>query len=176
MPDTKSPGDPESPEPKKGGPKRLVMIAALCVGLLGGGYVLGGKMSSPSVAADDGTTDSAEPGADPDADTESESEEHDSEVGVVVDLEAVNINLADNHYLRVAISLGLSPEVELEEPEEFHTAPASDLLLDAFSGRSIDELATPTGRDGARQELLSAIEEHYHGEVTAVFFTEFVMQ
>ncbi len=182
MPDTKSPGDSESPEAKKGGPKRLVMIAALCVGLLGGGYVLGGKMSAPSAAADGGT---GEPGAEESSDGEAE-EDHSAEVGEVIDLEPVNINLADNHYLRIAISIGLSADDGSEkkgkikrkeaEPVPFQTAPARDSLLKVFSGRSMEELTTPEGRDEARNELLALMTEQYHGEVAAVFFTEFVMQ
>ncbi len=173
MPDTKSPGDNESPEAKKGGPKRLVMIAALCVGLLGGGYVLGGKMGAPAAVADDGTAES-------DPDEESEESKDGAEVGLVIDLEPVNVNLADNHYLRVAISLGLAPDDGAGghggEDEEFKTAPASDLLLNVFSGRLMEDLATPEGRDEARLKLLADMDEPYHGEVTAVFFTEFVMQ
>ena len=149
------------------------MIAALCVGLLGGGYVLGGKMSAPAAAvADDGTAESTH---------EEESEESKgAEVGEVIDLEAVNVNLADNHYLRVAISIGLAPAEEGgghgEEEEVFKTAPASDLLLSVFSGRLMEDLATPEGRDEARLKLLADMHEAYHGEVTAVYFTEFVMQ
>lgn len=181
MPDTKSPGDIESPEAKKGGPKRLVVIVALCVGLLGGGYVLGGKMGAPSAAADTPTAEAGD-------ESEPTEEEASAEVGEVIDLEPVNINLAENHYLRVAISIGLSAdedhgaekktkkkEAEAEGPT-FHTAPASDLLLKVFSGRSMAELATPEGRDAARQELLTLMIEQYDGQVVAVFFTEFVMQ
>ncbi|WP_420452474.1 flagellar basal body-associated FliL family protein [Ilumatobacter sp.] len=167
MPDTKSPTDEEAP--KKGGPKKLAVIAVLCVGLLGGGYVLGGKSSAPASAADGGAgTETAE--------TETGDEEGSSEIGLVIDLEPVNINLADDHYLRVAISLGLSADVELHGEDEFHTAPAQDVLLSTFSGASIEQLATPEGRDSARHHLLEAVEEHYHGEVAAVYFTEFVMQ
>ena len=173
MPDTKSPGDNESSETKKGGPKRLVMIAALCVGLLGGGYVLGGKMGAPSAAAADGTAES-------NLDEATEEDAAETEVGQVIDLEPININLADNHYLRVAISLGLSADEagggHGGEDEEFKTAPASDLLLSVFSGRLMEELTTPEGRDEARLELLTHMDEQYHGSVVAVFFTEFVMQ
>lgn len=172
MPDTKSPGDNESSETKKGGPKRLVMIAALCVGLLGGGYVLGGKMGAPAAVADDGTAEST-----PDEESE---ESKGAEVGEVIDLEAVNVNLADNHYLRVAISIGLAPADggggHGGDDEEFKTAPASDLLLSVFSGRLMEDLATPEGRDEARLKLLADMHDPYHGEVTAVYFTEFVMQ
>ena len=176
MPDTTSPADDPS-EKKKGGPKRLITIGALCVGLLGGGYVLGGRLGSPPASADDGSAASAEgQGASGEEGGEDHDGEHAAEIGHVVDLEAVNINLAGDHYLRVAISLGLSPDVELEEPEEFHTAPASDVLLSTFSGATIEELSTAAGRDEARTRLLEQIEEQYHGEVAAVFFTEFVMQ
>jgi len=161
MPDTKSPKE-ESNSESKGGAKRLVMVAVLCVALLGAGFVLGSKMSAPAEAAE--------------ASEDAEEEDDSYEVGYIVDLDAVNINLSDDHYLRVSISLGLSPKVKLKKPEEFHTAPASDLALAAFSGRTIEELETHDGREAIRTELLEKLDDHYHGEVVSLYFTEFVMQ
>lgn len=166
MPDKKSSGGKSDEAEKKGGPGMPVIIG-LCVVLLGGGYFLGGMMGGSAAAEETAAEGVVE-------------EETEPEVGKVIDMEAVNINLADNHYLRVAVSIGLDSHVELVDSHgketELFTAPASDLVLNQFLGASIEELATAEGRDHAREELLEHISERYDGAVVAVYFTEFVMQ
>lgn len=107
----------------------------------------------------------------------------------------MNVNLADGHYLRVAVSLGLvdhlaegeqaaaesdgSHGAATEETEQssFPTAPAADLVLSTFAGREVDQLSDPGGREAARHDLLERIHEYYGEEqVLTVYFTEFVMQ
>ena len=109
------------------------------------------------------------------------------EFSEIVDLPAININLADGHYLRVAVSLGLhAPEEEAvaaehgaaeatDEPS-IPIAPAADLVVAIFSGRTMDSLATPEGREEAKALLTAQIVEHYGETVASVFLTEFVMQ
>lgn len=172
MPDKKS---PDNDEASGGGSKKLIVSAVLCVALLGVGYFLGGMMGG---GAAEETAAPAAGEADAEAAVEAAAETH--EVGAVVDLEAININLAENHYLRIAVSLGLHPDVKLDDGHGggggIHTAPAADLVLTTFSGRDIAELATPEGREEVRTELLEHLAEHYHGDVVSVYFTEFVMQ
>ncbi len=174
MPDTTSPGD--EPEPTgKAGPKKMILTVLLAVVLLGVGYVLGGKMGGGGGAAvaeeSTGSSESTE-GA------EDEAEEAEHHVGVVIDLDAVNVNLADGHYLRVAVSLGLSPDVDFGHgsADDFSVAAASDVVLHTFSGRGIDELATAEGREAARLELVEGLAPHYGEDVVFVYYTEFVMQ
>lgn len=165
MPDKKSSDEKE----KKGGIGMPVVIG-LCVVLLGAGYFVGGMMGGGSAAAEETAADET---------SEEESEEK-VKVGKIIDMEPVNINLAENHYLRLAVSIGLDYHVELVDSHgketEFFTAPASDLVLAQFVGASMEELATLEGRDSAREELLEALHEKYDGAVVAVYFTEFVMQ
>ena len=105
----------------------------------------------------------------------------------IVDLPAININLADGHYLRVAVSLGLHAVEAEAAAEEGHAtaeaedpsipiAPAADLVVANFSGRTMASLATPEGREEAKATLTAQIVEHYGATVATVFLTEFVMQ
>ncbi|MFN3255962.1 MAG: flagellar basal body-associated protein FliL [Ilumatobacter sp.] len=167
MPDKKSSGGKSDEEEKKGGLK-LPVVIGLCVVLLGAGYFVGGMMGG------------AAPAEETEAEAEATDEEAEIEVGKVIDMEAVNINLAEGHYLRVAVSLGLDHEVSLDDGHgkevEFKTAPAADLVLRQFVGASIEELSTIEGRDEAREALLEKVSEKYDGAVVAIYFTEFVMQ
>ncbi len=167
MPDKKSPDADE--ETSSGGSKKL-MVPILAVVLLAAGYLMGGKMGAGSASASD----------EGEAAAEAEDEHSEPHVGIIVNLDAVNINLADSRYLRVAISLGLHEDVSLDDGHgktaEFPTAAASDVLLRTFTGQTIDALSTEAGREQAREELLAGLEPHYGHDVVAVYFTEFVMQ
>jgi len=169
MPDTKS-SDAESThtEPKKG-VKRLLPAAVICIVMLGGGYFLGGKMSGAA----------APPVAEASAEAEVEPEEK-PELGHLETLDALNVNLADGHFLRVAVALEIGEheggDGHGKDEAEFPTAPAADIVLTTFSGRSMPELATHEGREAARQELFTAVEEKYGDKIVSLYFTEFVMQ
>ena len=153
---------------KSGGLLRTVVIVFLLIGIAGIGYVVGGRGSGAPAVSPDGTDAAAAAAGEIEAET--------PEKGPVIELEAVNINLAEGHYLRIAVALGLSAEVELKEPEEFDKAAASDVVLSTFSGMAMADLTAAPGRELAREHLLEALTPHYGDEVVHVYFTEFVMQ
>lgn len=168
MPDKKSSDDADN---KKGrGKNRMLIIGVLCVAIAAGGYVIGGRGSASA----------------PVEETAEEAEETEPTIAKIVELDAVNVNLADGHYLRIAVALGLSEEaLHADEDggghggsDEFHydTAPASDLVLQTFLGRHMDELATPEGRQHAREDLYHGLEQYYGEDIVTIFLTEFVMQ
>jgi flagellar protein FliL len=164
--------------PKKKGKGKLLLTIALCLGLAGAGYVLGGRK-----AAAGGTTAAAAGEHAADGTTETTIVEGEcgvpvepEELGAVIDLPSMSVNLAEGHYLRVALSVALAPDIVLEKPEEFKQAPAKDIVVSTLSGRTMAELASNSGRDVVKTELTELIVEAYHGEVESVFFTEFVMQ
>jgi flagellar protein FliL len=172
--------DDESTDAGDGGGKgrggKMMPAAMISIALVAAGYFVGGRGgSAPAAEAAPATTVAHEP-----------------EVETIVDLEAVNVNLADGHYLRVAISIGMAahhgeegeakggghgkagaaPTTEPTAP----TAPAADLVLSTFSGKTMAELSTLDGRVAAREHLLEELKEFYGEDVITVFFTEFVMQ
>lgn len=171
MPD-KTSSENETSEPEKGGSKRIITAAVLSVVMAAVGYFAGGMMSG-------GTAET--PVAAAGAETAETVAAEKSEMGKLVDLEPVNVNLADGHFLRIAVTLELDPHKESSDghgakDESFPTAPAADLVLSTFSGRDMSELQTMDGREEARTTLMHSIEEAYHGDVVSLYFTEFVMQ
>jgi flagellar FliL protein len=146
-------------EPKKSKKKLIIGVAAVAV-VGGGGYYFGAGSSSSAAAAVTTTTTMAPALA----------------LGPIVDLPAINLNLVDGHFLRVAVSLAMAPEMTPEEVKEFNGAVAKDLVVETLSGRTIEELSTPEGRQTAKEELTGAIEEAYGEMVEEVLFTDFVMQ
>ncbi len=134
----------------KGGRKKLVLVAVLVVALVAAGawwFLL-----KPS-----GGEEEAAPEPVP---------------GDVVALEAISVNLADGHYLRVGIALQATADAA-HAPEGSH---ALNLLIDTFTGRTVEELATTETRAALQEELAHQVEEAYHHEVMDVYFTEFVTQ
>lgn len=163
----------ESSSSGGGGGSKMMPAAMISIALVAAGYFVGGRGggTAPAVAVTATTV------------------AHEPTVDNVVDLDAVNVNLADGHYLRVAISIGMGAghHDEAAAADSGHgaaeatvttepTAPAADLVLSTFSGKTIDELSTLEGRIAARDHLLEGLKEFYGEEVITVFFTEFVMQ
>ncbi len=94
------------------------------------------------------------------------------EPGEVVALEPIQVNLADGHYLRVAIALQATLDVE----EEVDGSRALDAAIEVFSGLPVDEVANTKSRDALKSELKERILELYEGELMDIYFTEFVTQ
>jgi flagellar protein FliL len=94
------------------------------------------------------------------------------EPGAVVKLDAIQVNLADDHYLKVGIALQASKDAG----EEIDGSKALDETIDLFSGQSMDDLARRAFRDKMKQSLEHRLDEAYEGEVIGVYFTDFVSQ
>ena len=167
MPDKKS-SKSSGDDGGDAGKKSPIVAIVLCVAMLGAGYVVGGMMSG-------GSSETAVVEA---AGDEAEVVEEHHELGTLHELDAINVNLQEGHFLRIAVALethGSGGDGHGGE-EEFPMAPAADLLLATFSGRTVEELSTAEGREEARTELLEAVVKKYDGEVYGLYFTEFVMQ
>lgn len=130
-------------EGKPGGRKKLIMILVGVLALGGGGYTmfLKPKPSGPPVP------------------------------GEVLKLEAIQINLADDHYLRIALGLQLVKGVK-----EADTSKAADATINVFSGLPMSEVNDPKHRELLRTELVKQLKDRYDGEVMGVYFTELVTQ
>ncbi|GAA2550290.1 hypothetical protein GCM10010435_20340 [Winogradskya consettensis] len=98
--------------------------------------------------------------------------------GAVVSLEnALTINLADGHYLKLGFALQMTEEAGETEVD---TAEAIDLAIDQYTGMAIGELETEKGRETVKGELLEKIEKAYNVDdkdlVMGIYFTSFVTQ
>ena len=135
--------------PAKGKKKLIMMIIAvvLLLGAGGGGYLMFAGGSA-------------------------EAAEEVPEKGAVVSLEAGTINLADGHYLKMAMALQ-APIDAAHEPEG---PQALDLAISHYTDRKIEELSTAKSREHLKAELAEKIKKAYHGDVMDIYFTQFVTQ
>jgi flagellar FliL protein len=92
--------------------------------------------------------------------------------GEVLVLDAIQINLADGHYLR----LGLALQKTEDASEHVEGSRALDAAIELFTGERMDELAQAKHRNKLKDELEHELGELYHGEVMGVYFTDFVTQ
>ncbi|WP_448059130.1 flagellar basal body-associated FliL family protein [Cellulomonas hominis] len=139
----------EATEPKKSRRRLvLVLVAALVVVAAAAYYFLGRGAADPGV----------EPPPEP---------------GVVLPVDAISLNLADGHYLRIGLGLQLTADVGEEKPD---TSKAVDLAIALFSGRTVAEVSDPATREQLKAQLLTELTDAYEGEVMDVYLTDYVTQ
>jgi len=149
--------DASAEKPKKS--KKMLMIIVIALVVLGGG----GAGAFFMLKGDSAEAKEAEPVK-----------------GAVVAMDnAITINLADAHYLKLGFTLQLTEAAGEEAPD---IAEAIDLAIDQYTGMEVAELETEKGRESAKKELLEKIEKAYvpDGEkepaVMDIYFTQFVTQ
>jgi flagellar FliL protein len=116
--------------------------------------------------------------------------------GVMIALEERVVNLlegGDYRYAKIGVTVELRPEsadfytlagearTAAEHEAELEYAPATPLMLDAVGrvvgARTSDQLGTPDGREGLKEDLHAAMAEIFgEHEVLHVYFTDLVMQ
>ncbi len=92
--------------------------------------------------------------------------------GQVVAVDAVSVNLAGGHYLRLGLALQLSTDAG-DTPD---TARVLDLAIALYSGRSVDDVSQPATRDQLKAQLLGDLQKAYGPEVMDVYLTDYVTQ
>lgn len=142
---------PEDAPQKKGKKKLLAVVAVLAIAGGGAGYTFFGPGKTAEAA---------------------EEKPPPPELGEVLVIDPISINLADGHYLK--LGLGLQAIAEPEHAPEGSKALDSAIAL--YSGRSMEELSDPEARKKLKEELTATVEEEYHQEVVDVYFREYVMQ
>jgi flagellar FliL protein len=138
---------PEEAPPKKSKKKLFIIVIAVVVLLGGGAGAYFVFFSGPTV----------KPAPKP---------------GKVVAMDAVTLNLADGHFLKLKLALQATADVA-EAPDG---SKAVDIAISQFSNMEVAALSSGPARDKAKKELTKKIEEAYEGEIMDVYFTEFVMQ
>jgi flagellar FliL protein len=100
-----------------------------------------------------------------------------SAVPSVLELDSVTVNLADGHYLKLGLALQLKAGMTAEAAgQEGLGAKALDMALERLSAKEMPELISAEARAEIKQQLGLDTCLAYEGEVTTVYFTEFVMQ
>jgi flagellar FliL protein len=138
----------EAAAPKKS-KKKLIIILLAAVVLLGGGggaYLMLGSSKS-----------TAKPAPKP---------------GAVIPLDAITVNLADGHYLKIHLAL----QATADAGSTVDGSQALDLTVAQFSDLPMAQLSSEDGRAKAKAQLLTAVEKAYKDKIMDIYFTEFVMQ
>jgi flagellar FliL protein len=94
------------------------------------------------------------------------------ELGTVLAVDPININLEGGHYLKLSFSLQLAKGVK-EDPDP---SRALAIAIDQFSGESMTVLSQPSARRKAVKELTEAVEKAYGEDVIDLYPTTLVMQ
>jgi flagellar protein FliL len=144
----------EAPKKKSKMPLILIIVAVVLLGVGGGAFFML-KGSSKAAAA-------------PKA----------PEKGAVVTMDnALTINLAGSHYLKLAFTMQLTADAGTESIDN---SEAIDLAIQHFNGMEIGEISTEKGLEKNKEELLTAVEKAYKEKdkqiVMDLYFTQFVTQ
>lgn len=146
--------EPAAPEKKaKKGSKKLLVIVLVALLLVGGGAGYWFFLRPTSGTPKAHTTPAPV-------------------AGEVLSVDAISINLADGHYLRLGMGLQLTKATKTAP----NPARALDLAITEFSGHTVAEVSDPATRDKMKAALLASLETAYKGEVMDVYLTNFVTQ
>ncbi len=157
----------EEGEPKK--KSNLILFIGLGVGLLllaGGGFFAYTKFLAPQPEVTD-------------EQVEAEPKESKEAIGQMYALDPFVVNLADpkgKRYLKVRMELELESEEALEKAEKIKPK-LRDLVIMMLTSLSFEEVMTPEGKIGIRDELVDRFNLVLKPDrITNLYFTEFVVQ
>jgi len=94
--------------------------------------------------------------------------------GDVVPIEAMTVNLAGGHFLKVAAGVQLVKGKATAT--DFNVSQAAQALIDEFSNRTVQSLSSNAAREKLRTDLVDNVKKAYPEEVFDVFLTQFVYQ
>jgi len=91
--------------------------------------------------------------------------------------DALTINLADSHYLKLQFSIQQTSDAGSESVD---TSEAIELAIDEYTGRTVAELSTDKGRAAIKEDLVAKIVKAYKEDKTEkvmdIYYTAFVTQ
>lgn len=157
--------------------KKLIVILAvlgvLILGMMGAGFfVIWNKVANMSPAG-------AVAASETEAEDAVEGEEEVPPIGATYPLATFIVNLAEkdgNRYLRVTMELELSEETLRAELDQ-RLPQVRDALLMILPTKKIEDISTVEGKSALRDEVIVALNEFLNtGEITDLYFTEFVIQ
>ena len=160
----------ESPEGEKGKSSISIfqiIIIVLLLAVLGlGGFIAWKLMNleTPTAQNEQMEAESAAAAAGP---------------GILIDMENITINLADedeSRFLRVKMKLEVRDEEAKGKVDAFN-AQIKDLIITTLSSKTFDDVRTPQGKYNLKEELIYRINTFVGGEpVKNMFFSDFVAQ
>jgi flagellar FliL protein len=141
---------------KGGGKSNLVPAIVLAIGIAAGGYFMGGKGGAPAAGA--AATTTTQPAGD------------------IATMDAISVNLADGHFLKVGLGVQLSESANADDFAKGPMSKVKDLLISEVGGADMNALSTNDGREHLKAEMTKLAEKEFDGEVLGFYFTDFVMQ
>lgn len=160
-----APETPPADSPPKTKRKMLIPVMVIALAVLGGGAMAGGFIGGGLFGADEALADGEEGAAPTPTPTP-------SELGVLVELDAVTLNLAEGRFLKLAVAIELAPGI-VEPPP---TAPIYDEVIEVFGPMTFDQLSQAPVRSDTKTQLLDRLSTTYGEDIVGVYYTEFVMQ
>jgi len=154
--------------------KKVIIIISIAMfffmAAIGGGfYLLWSKMAQMNTAGAE--TTATEEGA--------EGEEEPDTIGPMYSLDSFVVNLAEaggNRYLRVTMELELADEVLRAELDQ-RLPQVRNAMLMILPSKKAEDINTVDGKLALRDQLIDEINSFMAtGEVTNIYFTEFVIQ
>jgi len=150
----------------------IIIIAAVFIfmGAIGGGFfMLWSKMSQMNAASSEVAAQNEDEAA----------EEEDGTIGPMYSLDSFVVNLAEggsNRYLRVTMELELDNE-NLKTEIEQRLPQVRNAMLMILPSKMASEINTIEGKTALRDQIMDEINNFLTtGEVTNIYFTEFVIQ
>lgn len=147
-------------KPKK---KKIWLVLLICLVVLAGSsagvyFYLGGQAKG----------EAGEPGKAKKVESES------------LDMGEMIVNLAGSggsHYLRIKIILEHPKEKKLAEELQKKKHQISDILISTLRGKTLAEVGSAGSFEGLKASLLKEINSRLeHGEITGIYFTDFLVQ
>lgn len=164
MPGNNEPEKPQGKKQKKSKPKGkkfwliLTIILVVLAGSSAGAYFFFGKPAGEAAEVKKPKT------------VEMES----------LDMGEMVVNLAGNggsHYLRVKIVIEYPKEKKLAEELKKKKHQVSDILITTLRSKTLAEVSSAGSVEGLKKSLLKEINSHLeHGEVTGLYYTDFLVQ
>ncbi|MCI1674689.1 MAG: flagellar basal body-associated FliL family protein [Ancrocorticia sp.] len=93
------------------------------------------------------------------------------QAGELVTVDAVSVNLADDRYLRIGLTMQMT-----DKATDTVVAKAQDVIIDSMTGKTIEEVSDPDQRPAIKKMLMQKLNEAYGGQVMDIYFTDFVAQ
>lgn len=171
--------DGQNPEQgaKKGSNMTLILIIVAVVALL---LSVGGAFFMISMLSKQGANTEETQGQNKSKSDSKEQADAKKPLGELFSFErAVIVNLAETNaerYLKVDVVLELD-SAKLVKEVESRLPQIQDLLISITSTKTLEDVSTTSGRNMLRQEIVDKINSLLAtGQVTNVYFTEFVVQ
>ncbi|HTL86145.1 MAG TPA: flagellar basal body-associated FliL family protein [Acidimicrobiia bacterium] len=104
--------------------------------------------------------------------------EPDPLIGPELDIDSKTLNLAGSHFLKIGVAVQLPPKSVPDDiaKTENWGGLTGQAVIDAFSGKSIDEILPEKTREDLRHQIGYDVCLKSEGKALTVYFTEFVAQ